>query len=227
VGDSDEPGDDRDSVSSTAPLTAFQVSVASLFFSLPASDGFLLAGGAALAAQRLTARPTHDLDLFTRVGASSVTEARDAFEAAARDRGWTVERIRDAATFCRLIVHGEEHLLVDLALDSPPTTPPSASFAGPTFGLEELAGRKVVALFDRAEARDFADVFALAQRYPKDLLLRRATEVDADFDPGVLASMLGSLNRFPDEEIPVEAGRAHEVRSFFEQWRAELLREIS
>ena len=148
-------------MSSTAPLTGFQVSVASLFFSLPASDGFLLAGGAALAAQQLTSRPTHDLDLFTRVGASSVPEARDAFEAAARNRGWTVERIRDTDTFCRLIVHGDDDLLVDLALDSPPTMPPSASFAGPTFGLEELAGRKVVALFDRAEARDFADVFAL------------------------------------------------------------------
>lgn len=39
--------------------------MATLFFSLPASDGFLLAGGAALAAQQLTTRPTHDQDLFT------------------------------------------------------------------------------------------------------------------------------------------------------------------
>ncbi|MCO1657426.1 nucleotidyl transferase AbiEii/AbiGii toxin family protein [Pseudonocardia humida] len=162
---------------------------------------------AALAAQQLTSRPTHDLDLFTRVGASSVPEARDAFEAAARDRGWTVERIRDADTFCRLIVHGDDDLLVDLALDSPPTMPPSASFAGPTFGLEELAGRKVVALFDRAEARDFVDVFALTQHYPKDLLLRRASEVDAGFDPGVLATMLGSLNRFPDPTPAFDPGR--------------------
>ena len=68
-------------------LTPFQVSVARLFFSLPASDGFLLADGAALAAQQLTTRPTHDLDLFTRVGRSSVPAARDAFEAAAHTRG--------------------------------------------------------------------------------------------------------------------------------------------
>lgn len=49
-----------------AGLTPFQVTVATLFFSLPESDGFLLAGGAALAAQNLTSRPTQDLDLFTR-----------------------------------------------------------------------------------------------------------------------------------------------------------------
>jgi hypothetical protein len=198
------------------------VSVASLFFSLPASEGFLLAGGAALAAQNLTSRPTYDLDLFTRAGASSVPEARDAFEAAAHARGWTVERIRDADTFCRLVVRGDDDLLVDLALDSPPTMPPSASIAGPTFGLEELAGRKVVALFDRAEARDFADVFALAQRYSKVLLIHRATEVDADFDPIVLATMLGSLSRFRDDEIPVDAEHLSRLRSFFEQWREEL-----
>jgi hypothetical protein len=105
--------------------------------------------------------------------------------------------------------------------------PPSASFAGPTFGLEELAGRKVVALFDRAEARDFADVFALAQRFPKDLLVRRATEVDAGFDLTVLAAMMGFLSRFCDEEIPVDAEQAAEVRSFFRRWQEELRREVS
>jgi hypothetical protein len=46
-------------------LSAFQLEVARLFFTLPASQGFLLAGGAALLAQPLTARPTEDLDFFT------------------------------------------------------------------------------------------------------------------------------------------------------------------
>ena len=46
-------------------LSAFQLEVARLFFALPASHGFLLAGGAALLAQHLTARPTEDLDFFT------------------------------------------------------------------------------------------------------------------------------------------------------------------
>jgi hypothetical protein len=38
--------------------------VTRLFFSLPASKGFLLAGGAALPAQHLMTRPTEDLDFF-------------------------------------------------------------------------------------------------------------------------------------------------------------------
>ncbi|MFC4853788.1 hypothetical protein [Actinophytocola glycyrrhizae] len=51
--------------SEDVPLTDFQLQVAKLFFGLPASDGFVLAGGAALIAQHLTCRPTQDLDFFT------------------------------------------------------------------------------------------------------------------------------------------------------------------
>lgn len=171
-----------------AALTPFQVAVADLFFSLAESDGFLLAGGAALAAQHLTNRPTHDLDIFTRTGRGTVPAARAAFETAAAERGWSVRRICDSDTFCRLVVTGDEALLVDLALDSPPSLPPTTSIAGSTFGLEELAGRKLLALFDRAEARDFADVFMLAEHYPVDVLLGRAAQLDDGFDPTILAN---------------------------------------
>ena len=43
-------------------LPTFQLGVAGVFFALPARKGFLLAGGAALLAQHLTARPTEDLN---------------------------------------------------------------------------------------------------------------------------------------------------------------------
>jgi hypothetical protein len=73
----------------------------------------------------------------------------------------------DDATFCHLIINDADNLLVDLALDSPPQQPATASLIGPTFAPEELAGRKVVALFDRAEARDFADVLELSGHFTK------------------------------------------------------------
>jgi Nucleotidyl transferase AbiEii toxin, Type IV TA system len=98
----------------------------------------------------------------------------------------------------------------------------SDSAVGPTFGLEELAGRKLLALFDRAEARDFADVYALAQRYGTDVLLDRAAQVDPGFDPGVLTTMIGSLDRFTDAEIPVDAEVVADLREFFNQWQDQL-----
>lgn len=49
-------------------LSAFQIEVARVFFALPASEGFLLAGGSALLASGLTSRPTKDLDFFGEMG---------------------------------------------------------------------------------------------------------------------------------------------------------------
>jgi hypothetical protein len=121
-------------------LSAFQLEVTRLFFALPASQGFLLAGGAALLAQHLTARPTEDLDLF-----------------------------------------------------------------------------------DRAAARDFADVYVLAHRFGKDILLARAAQIDTGFDAKVLADMFATLDRFTDDEIPVpDRSSAAELRTFYSTWRSEL-----
>ena len=69
-------------------LTAFQVEVAQLFFSLPEAADFLVAGGAALIAQGLVHRTTEDLDFFCGP-TPSISDTADAFEAAAAARGWT------------------------------------------------------------------------------------------------------------------------------------------
>lgn len=75
------PGNDESETGSAPGLSAFQLDVARLFFSLPASSGFLLAGGAALLAQHLSSRPTEDLDFFTSPSLGSVPAARDDLEA--------------------------------------------------------------------------------------------------------------------------------------------------
>jgi hypothetical protein len=205
-------------------LAAFQAEVARLFFALPESRGFLLAGGAALLAQHLTTRPTEDLDFFTAPERGHVPAARDALESAARDRGWSTERIHDSDTFCRLVLRSDHGtVLVDLAVNAPPDFPPSGTAAGPTLAPEELAGHKLLALFDRAAARDFADVYVLARRFGKATLLARATQIDAGFDPTVLAAMLATLDRLTDVEIPLPDGTTPaELRAFYATWQSEL-----
>jgi Nucleotidyl transferase AbiEii toxin, Type IV TA system len=216
-------GDDKPLAAPASGLSAFQLEVAQLFFSLPASRGFLLAGGAALLAQHLTSRPTDDLDFFTAPERGHVPSARDELEAAARQRGWSVERIQDSDTFCRLIIRsGTAEMLADLAVDAPPGHPGSVTIAGPTFDPEELAGRKLLALFDRAAARDFVDVYLLAQRFPRDLLLARAAEIDAGFDTLVLAEMIATLARFTDADIPLPGGAVSALRAFYEDWHSKL-----
>jgi predicted nucleotidyltransferase component of viral defense system len=205
-------------------LSAFQLEVARLFFALAGSQGFLLAGGAALLAQHLTVRSTEDLDFFTTPERGHVLAARDALEAAANQHGWSVQRIHDSVTFCRMVIRSADAgVLVDLAVNAPPDLPASETSAGPTLAPEELAGHKLLALFDRAAARDFSDVYALTHRFGKDILLARAAQIDAGFDAEVLADMIASLDRFTDDELPVSgSSSAADLRAFFAAWRSEL-----
>lgn len=205
----------------------FQVSVAHVFFSLNVSQQYVVAGGAGLLARELINRPTQDLDFFTHVPSDSVTEARDALVHALDERGLVANPLVDTPTFCRIYVSSAdgtdpEEVLVDLAIDSPPTSPPTMTILGPTLAPLELAGRKLLALFGRAEARDFADVFVLAQRFGTATLLTEAATGDAGFDQQVLADMMRTLDRFTDEEIPLPSRSVTEARTFFKTWAAEL-----
>jgi hypothetical protein len=93
---------------------------------------------------------------------------------------------------------------------------------GPTLAPLELAGRKLLALFGRAEARDFADVYVLAQRFGRNVLVGQAEEMDAGFDLAVLAQMLGTMSRFADDEIPLTPTQVPAARKFFNAWTSEL-----
>jgi predicted nucleotidyltransferase component of viral defense system len=203
------------------PLTDFQLEVARLFFSLPASDGFVLAGGAALLANRLTSRPTQDLDFFTDRQADVLT-ARDELVAAVRERGWAVHMLQEGESFHRLQVTGPEALLVDIALDARPGHPPTMSVAGPTYAPRELAARKVIALFDRFAARDFVDVFALARRYGKAELLSWAGELNPGFHHRYFAEALDALPRYTDLDLSLGDVDVMALRAFFSDWSREL-----
>lgn len=204
-------------------LTTFQIQIAQIFFGLKESEGCVVAGGSALLASDLVSRPTQDLDFFASAPVTDVTEARAALVRALTRRKYAVEAIANSPTFCRLVVTGiGESVLVDLVIDSPPIGPPTSTMLGPTLGPAELAGRKLLALFDRAEARDFADVYLLAERFGKEALVAQAVMVDGGFDLKVLAQMMRSLSRLDDDEIPLPPAECAPARAFFALWAEEL-----
>jgi hypothetical protein len=87
-------------------LTAFQITAAEMFFSLPESDGFLLAGGAALAAQHLTARPTQDLEAPAPI-MSAALAGRDRVRVAGERVTFALAmtiRVADAGTLSSTLV---------------------------------------------------------------------------------------------------------------------------
>ncbi|MEV0838201.1 nucleotidyl transferase AbiEii/AbiGii toxin family protein [Actinocatenispora sera] len=200
-------------------LTDIQVTVAQIFFQLPESRGYVVAGGAALLASHLIDRATDDIGLFASTPVRSVTAAKKSLVAALEERGSAVQTGRESATFSRLLVsHLEAHTVVDIAIDSQPATPPTVTILGPTLEAEELAGRKLLALFGRAERRDFADVYQLAHRFGKDVLLAQAAQIDPGFDVGVLGQMMRMISRYSDDDIPLPSSDVAEARAFFADW---------
>ena len=75
-------------------MTRPQVEIAKVFFDLPESVGFLLAGGGALIAQGLIERDTDGLDFFASRSSGNVDTASVALATAAEQRGWVVETAR-------------------------------------------------------------------------------------------------------------------------------------
>jgi hypothetical protein len=125
-------------------LTPLQVEATQLFFSLPQSAGFAVAGGAALIVQGLIQRQTRDVDLFLLdAAASTITSAAASFETAIGKRGWSHQRVIDQNDFVRLLITGSrESLIIDLGRDSPAEEPVDATDLGPTLSLRDLAARK-------------------------------------------------------------------------------------
>ena len=204
-------------------LTPMQRQVLQWFFDLPESEGFVLAGGAALLALGLSSRPTQDIDLFSSDLEVGVRAAANALEAVVVAHGWLVEQIHDSSTFRRLVVriNGDE-IVVDLAVDSPPVSPPTTTTVGTSYAADELAARKLLALFDRAEARDFVDMHTLSTWMDLEHLLRLAARLDSGFDRVVLAEALATHQRFTDDDFRALRAEPEAVRAFAESWRHQL-----
>jgi len=204
-------------------LSSLQVRVTRTFFTLAESSGFVLAGGAALIVQRLVDRTTADLDFFGAERAL-VTVAADALGHALVLDGLSCDEARRHVGFVRLTVHdGEEHTEVDLGVD-PPWRPPVATELGPARSSEELAVDKVLALFGRAEARDFVDVHALAPLHGVDHILASAPEKDGGFSPYRLAEGLGRMAQLDRGLFEVDDTTYAAMLDFYAGLRAELVR---
>jgi hypothetical protein len=88
--------------------------------------------------------------------------------------------------------------------------------------LEELAADKLLALFDRAQARDFVDVAALVERFDLDRLCELAAEKDAGFSRSVLRQMLGGFDRFQQADFGLDDSTYAELVRQVRRWQGAL-----
>lgn len=203
-------------------LSGFQQEIARLFFSLQSSHGFVLAGGGALLASGLSNRPTQDLDFFGSPGQVSISLALGQFLDAILQQNWDYELLSQTNDFARVRIIGSTELIVDLAIDVAPRFPVAQTQVGPVFSPLELAGRKLLALFDRAEARDFVDVYVLSKKFGNQKVFDAATQIEVSLNKEVLARMMNALDRFSDDELPIDHSEAAALRKHFANWAKEL-----
>lgn len=200
-------------------LSDLQLRVARVIAGLREAEDFALAGGAALIVRGDVERATRDLDFFG-ISPDAVDRLVPAAEMALREAGLRVDRLIDSPGFTRFVVADQlERTEVDLASDARlfPTE------VGPGFRLlssEELAADKVLAVFGRAEARDYVDLMAIEPRFGLARLFELAREKDGGFSPVVFIEMLDRFPRLRRDEFPLDDVQFEELQFRVQVWRA-------
>ena len=170
-------------------LTPFQERIAGIVAGLDEAEDFALAGGGALIVRGDVDRGTRDLDFFG-LTIESVDRLAPAVERALTRAGMEIVTLQSNQGFVRLVASlGDERCEIDLAADArlfDIDTDPDI----PTLTGEELAVDKVLAIFGRAEARDFVDLAAVEPKYDFERLCELAAEKDRGFSPQVFGDAL-------------------------------------
>lgn len=205
-------------------LTDLQRQIRAIVAELPEGAAIALAGGSALIATGVVRRGTEDLDFFT-AHPEPVTPVLSAFETALAAAGLRVTRLQASQTHARLLVQSDtDTTRVDLATDyrlmAPLRTDEGLILADP-----ELAANKTLALFGRAEPRDYIDFQALAQRFSLTELCDLAASKDGGFAPSRLADALDYIEQQPREDFDLD-GAAYRDLVAFSRATATRLREL-
>jgi hypothetical protein len=203
-------------------LSPLQDQVAEIIGRLEEAEDFALAGGAALIVLGLIDRQTRDLDFFGPSG-TAVDRLVPVAEQALREAGLDVQRVVSGIGFARLVVEGGgDQTEVDLASDAR-LFPAEHRSHFLLLSSEELAVDKVLAVFGRAEARDFVDLMAIERRFGLDRLFELAAEKDRGFLPRVFAEMTNRFARLRREEFPVDDVRYQQLERAVQTWRERAL----
>jgi len=148
-------------------LTPLQRQILIAIGQTPLGRSFYLAGGTALAAFYLQHRYSVDLDFFT-ADPTAIARVPPLMQALAQRLGIAITFTRTLNTFLECFLHGPggERVEMDFAQDTPYRLEPTRfdnAIQINVDNLTDIACNKLSALFDRAEAKDFVDVYFLCQ----------------------------------------------------------------
>lgn len=155
-------------------------------------ESFFLTGGTALSAFFLEHRLSEDLDFFTEEP-ERVQHVLPVLEDIVKRLGVRIEIRRQFRTFLEVHIHGQDEQTIkcDFAQDSPYRLQPKimqAEFDVFTDNALDISCNKLSALFDRAEVKDFVDIFFIDKElFPFSELLAKAKRKHVGLDDYWLA----------------------------------------
>ena len=212
-------------------LTPFQKKVLKAFTDIEESKAFYLTGGTALSAFYLAHRLSEDFDLFTSEEPLISITARK-FKSALDTLGIKVQEIRSFSTFWEAVASsGHEHFKIQLAYDSPFLLCEIEEKDGlRVHSFEDIAAGKLLALYGRAEERDFIDIYCIVRsgKISLETLIELAKKKDPGLDEYYLAIAFEQSEKIPDDPSRLKVNLVTridptEMKTFFAAQAVQLL----
>lgn len=186
----------------------------------PLKDQFFLTGGTALAALYLHHRYSVDLDLFTE-NPAAVAQVVPTMQEITDRLDLEITFTRTLGTFLEAFVTSPdgERIEFDFAQDSPYRLEPirfdqelQLAVDNPT----DIACNKLSALFDRAEPKDFVDVYFIVREFlPFEQLVTLARQKHVGMDDYWLAMALAQVEKVSLLPRMVKPLSLDELKAFF------------
>lgn len=212
-------------------LTPFQRQLISAISKSPLQDQFYLTGGTALAVFFLGHRYSLDLDFFT-ADPTGVTRVPAIMDEIAVQVDAQVTFTRTLGTFlqCFLTNKDGERVQLDFAQDSPFRLQPiqrDKDLGIWVENLEDIACNKLSALFDRAEPKDFVDVYFICQEVmPFEELVKKTKQKHIGLDDYWLAAALQRVEQVAILPRMIKPLSLDEMKCFFLGQAEELMKTL-
>ncbi len=212
-------------------LTEFQKKFIEAISKSSLRDSFFLTGGTALSAFYLQHRYSEDLDFFTEIP-DEVSRMVPELEKVCQNLSVQLKINRRFKTFlsCTISSDKNEYIKIDFAQDTPFRLQPiifNEEFSIFVDNPLDIACNKFSALFDRAETKDFVDIYWLNKvMFSFDEIYERAKKKHVGLDDYWLAISLQKVNLV--EELPrmIVSLTIEELKKFFNDKVKELMQKI-
>lgn len=204
------------------------------FFNSYLSDKFFVSGGTALAEFYLYHRVSQDIDLFTLNQELDFAAVNAEIIKLAAKLNLNIEHQVSSSTFLQYIFKSindaSVNLKVDLIKDVPIHFGKVKQIGNlKVDSLENIAVGKLLAVFGRADGKDFIDLYFLLKKEQLikfDDLFKMAQQKDTGLHELYLAEMLAQVENIKQFPPVLKSYDKEDMRNYFLQLSEELLKKI-